>query len=132
MLLLVQGYSGERPRWAKLVGWGHVSKKLRGARYSDCGIDVGRWEIGAGWAGPPILQTSCPLGRSTADSGESEQSSVEPKVHSRVPTCPSLRLVLLKSRRTICFGEETDSMEREGRTEQRARTSSPASWTDPR
>lgn len=44
-----------------------------------------------------IPQTSCPLGKDTVVGGESEQRPVKRKAQGRDPTCPSLRLVLLKS-----------------------------------
>lgn len=46
---------------------------------------------------PLIPQTFCPLGKDTVVGGESEQCPVKCKAQGRDPTCPSLRLVLLKS-----------------------------------
>lgn len=88
--------SGEKPRKVQLAGWGDLSKKFQGVRYSDCGLDVGRWETGAGWTRPLDFTDFLSL-REGYGWGESQQGSVKPTVQSRVPICPRPRPMLLTS-----------------------------------
>lgn len=95
-----------------------MSKKFRGARYSDCGLEVGRWETAAGWTGPLdstdflSLRAGCSWGRVRAGFCEAQGPDQGPhlpesKAEAAEEWAPAVRR-----------GEETGSVEKVGRAEQ--------------